>query len=99
VNRPRPRLGFALLVALFLALLCASAAQPKTAGDPAQLLAMYQSVLLFHASDYPCKWGEGQIVWFGKTPRSPTTISRGTAPGIPKWFAQQVAAAWHPLAG
>jgi hypothetical protein len=48
---------------------------------------------------YPGKWGEGQIVWFGKTPRSPTTISRGSAPGTPKWFAQQVAAAWHPLAG
>ena len=48
---------------------------------------------------YPGKWGEGQIVWFGRTPRSPTTISRGSAPGTPRWFAPQVAAAWHPLAG
>ena len=48
---------------------------------------------------YPGKWGEGQIVWLGKTPRSATTISRGSAPGTPKWFAQQVGAAWHPLAG
>ena len=48
---------------------------------------------------FPGKWGEGQIVWLGKTRRSATTISRGSAPGTPKWFSPQVAAAWHPAAG
>jgi len=48
---------------------------------------------------FPGKWGEGQIVWFGKTPHSATTISRGAAPATPKWYATQIAAAWHPAAG
>jgi hypothetical protein len=45
------------------------------------------------------RWGEGQIVWLGKTPRAVTTIARGTAPGTPNWFAAKVASAWHPAAG
>lgn len=45
------------------------------------------------------RWGEGQLVWLGTTPRSFTTISRGAAPGTPNWFTGKVGAAWHPLAG
>jgi hypothetical protein len=48
---------------------------------------------------FPGRWGEGQIVWLGKTPRSVTTISRGTAPSTPNWFAAKVGEAWHPTAG
>jgi hypothetical protein len=48
---------------------------------------------------FPGKWGEGQIVWLGKTPHPATTISRGAAPGTPKWFAPQIGAVWHPLTG
>jgi hypothetical protein len=48
---------------------------------------------------FPGRWGEGQIVWFGSTPRSETTISRGSAPGTPNWFAAKIGATWHPLSG
>src|SRR5438477_4418629 len=43
-------LGFAFVVAL-LALPCASGARARSTGDQAQLLAAYQPVLFFHASE------------------------------------------------
>jgi hypothetical protein len=48
---------------------------------------------------FPGRFGEGQIVWFGSTPRAATTVSRGSAPGAPNWFAAKVTATWHPAAG
>jgi hypothetical protein len=48
---------------------------------------------------FPGRWGEGQIVWLGSTPRSATTISRGSAPGTPKWYAPSVSAGWHTITG
>lgn len=48
---------------------------------------------------FPGRWGEGQIVWLGTTPRSVTTVSRGLAPGTPNWYASTVTATWHPATG
>lgn len=48
---------------------------------------------------FPGRWGEGQIVWLGSTPRSVTTVSRGLAPGTPNWTAGTIAATWHPATG
>ena len=48
---------------------------------------------------FPGRWGEGQIVWLGSTPRSITTVSRGLAPATPNWTAGTIAATWHPATG
>jgi hypothetical protein len=45
---------------------------------------------------YPGRWGEGQILWLGSTPRSLTTVGQGYGPGTPNWNAAGVAASWHP---
>jgi hypothetical protein len=48
---------------------------------------------------FPGRWGEGQIVWLGATPRAVTTVSRGLAPATPNWSAGTIAATWHPATG
>jgi hypothetical protein len=45
---------------------------------------------------FPGRWGEGQILWLGSTPRLLTTVSQGSGPATPRWGAATVSASWHP---
>ncbi len=48
---------------------------------------------------FPGRWGEGQIVWLGTTPRPISTVTRGLAPATPHWLAPTIGASWHQLTG
>jgi hypothetical protein len=44
---------------------------------------------------FPGRWSEGQLLWFGRTPRRLTSLIETGGPATPNWNGTSIPSYWH----